>query len=156
MAGEVRTQGTELYVATGGTTVVKIGNIPNIDGIGGSSNDIDVTNFDSAAMEFLQGLSDEGTLNSNINWAITDTSHDALWTLKGSKERVWWIVCLSGSDTAPTAVDGVIVPPAARGSFRFEAVVQQIQINLAANDVIRASLGLRLSNAILYDNGQGS
>lgn len=156
MANEVLTQGTALYVATGGTVITKIGNVPNVDGLGGASSDIDVTNFDSTAMEYLQGLNDEGTASINLNWSPEDASHDTLFALKQSKERVQWCVAAADGTAAPTAVDGEIVAPADRASFIFDATVQQIQWNLAANDVIRASLSLRISGAIEYDNGQGS
>lgn len=153
MANEVLTQGTELFVVSAPTAVTKIGNVPNVDGLGGASSDIDVTNFDSTAMEYLQGLSDEGTASINLNWSPEDTSHDLLYALKQSKERVQFCVCAADGVAPPTAVGSAIVPPANRASFTFSAVVQQIQWNLAANDVIRASLSLRISGAIEYDNG---
>ena len=61
MGGEVLTQGTELFVASGGSEIVKLVNISSATGFGGPSNDIDITNLDSTAMEYLQGLEDPGT-----------------------------------------------------------------------------------------------
>ena len=51
MAGELRTQGTELWYVSAPTAVTKIGNITNYGDFGKTAGDIDVTNLDSTAYE---------------------------------------------------------------------------------------------------------
>ena len=58
----LKTQGTELFMKKGtgtGATIVNIAEIRSMDGIGGGSTDtIDVTDWNSTAKEKLTGLTD--------------------------------------------------------------------------------------------------
>lgn len=157
MSGEVKTQGTEIFVASGGSAIPKLGNVTSLSGPGGSSNDIDITDFDSAAMEYLQGLGDGGTLTINYNFGPTLASQQTIVDLESARSSVEWCVALSNGTTLPTAAAGVITAPAyPRSSIIFTGVVQGHTLDAQANDVWRGTLTIRVSGAPTYNLESGS
>ena len=69
MSNEMKTQGTELYVlddTIAAPAALKIGNITNIGELGGTTDDIEVTNLDDVAKQFIQGLPDNGELSLEL------------------------------------------------------------------------------------------
>lgn len=157
MPGETKTQGTEMWVASGGSAIPKLGNVTSISGLGGSSNDIDITNFDSSQMEYLQSLGDGGTLTVNYNFSPTTASTQTIIDLKESRATVEWCIGLSNGTTLPTAAAGVITAPAyPRSSIVFSGVVQGHTLDLQANDVVRATLTIRISGQEVYNLESGS
>lgn len=136
MSGEVKTQGTKLQLAGTASPVTysAIANVTSLSGLGGQKGDIDITNFDSLAKEFLTGLEDPGSVQAEINYAPADTTQTELWTLKNSGDLRVWRITLSGASPAPY--------------FQFSATVQQFQINFQTDDVVRATVTLRVSGAI--------
>lgn len=151
MGGEIRTQKTQLYAClAGGTTVAAIGNIADLGEFGGQADDIDVTNLDSVAKEFLTGLLDNGELTLQLNLNPQDTVHQDLQSKAGNGVRYPFLVGLSDGTTAPTAVAGALVPPAAsaRTSFAFSASIKSFKFGAKTNDAIRVTVMLRISGAI--------
>lgn len=136
MSGEVKTQGTVLNLAgtASPVTYTAIANVMSISGLGGQKSDIDITNFDSTAKEFLVGLEDSGQVQVEINYAPANTTHTTLWDLKGSGELRTWRIVSPGASPAPY--------------FQFAATVQQFQINFQTDDVVRATVTLRVSGSI--------
>lgn len=138
MSGEKKTQGTLLQlksaVGVSPVTYTAVANVVSISGIGGQKSDIDITNFDSTAKEFLTGLEDPGEVQVEINFAPSAATHDTLWTLKNDGTLRTWRVRMSG--TSPYDY------------FEFAATVKQFQVNFQTDDVVRATVTLRLSGAI--------
>lgn len=150
---ELKTQGTELFVLTGDSagdspdTVLKVGKLTSIDGVGGSASDIDVTNFDSEAMEFLVGLLDNGSANFGLNLDPDDDSHVMLQSLAGGP-RLKWAIGMSDDTTDPTEAGGAFVLPSTRTWLTFEGSLQQWQYAFAVNDAVRVTAAIRISGAI--------
>lgn len=136
MSGEVKTQGTKLKLAgtASPVTYTSMANVTSISGLGGQKGDIEITNFDSLAKEFLTGLEDPGQVQVEINYSPDDTTQDELWALKDSGALRTWRIQLSGASPAPY--------------FAFTATVQQFQVNFQTDDVVRATVTLRVSGAI--------
>lgn len=136
MSGEVKTQGTKLQLAGTASpiTYTNTANVTSISGLGGQKGDIDITNFDSTAKEFLTGLEDPGQVQVEINYSPSDTTQDTLWDLKESGALRTWRIRLSG--TSPF------------NYFQFTATVQQFQVNFQTDDVVRATVTLRVSGSI--------
>ena len=154
MAGELKTQGSELYILdeTGSPQrIVKIANVSSIDGLGGSASEIDITNFDSTAMEYLVGLLDNGAASVSLNLSPNDSSHQLLNTIKGG-DRYYWAIGLSDgtADPIPNPSPGVggISVTIGRSWLTFQASVQQWQYSLSTNDAVRISTSLRISGEI--------
>lgn len=136
MSGEVKTQGTKLKLAGAVSPVAytAMANVTSISGLGGQKGDIDITNFDSTAKEFLTGLEDPGQVQVEINYSPNDTTQNTLWTLKDSGALRSWRIQLSGASPSPY--------------FGFNATVQQFQVNFQTDDVVRATVTLRVSGSI--------
>jgi hypothetical protein len=150
MSGELKSQGSELYLLdeTGSpTTVLKIGNLTSVGALGGSASDIDVTNLDSVAMEFLVGLLDNGAANLGINLDPQNQSHITLDSIKGGI-RYSWALGLSDGTAAPTDNGSAFVLPTTRTFLTFSASLQQWQYDVQVNDAVRVTTALRVSGAI--------
>lgn len=157
MSGEMKTQGTQLFVLDDDSSpdeVVKVGNLTSIDGVGGSASDIDVTNFESQAMEFLVGLPDNGTSNFGINFAPGDESHIFLDGINGGG-RKWWAIGLSdgfdpvtGIGILPTISAGEFDLPNTRTWLLFQGSLQQFKYALATNDAVRVQASIRVSGKV--------
>lgn len=148
MSGELRTQKTEVYILD--TTIKKILNVADVGEFGSQADDIDVTNLDSTAKEFLTGLADNGELTLQINVNPADPVHQMLSESAGTGVRFPFCVALSDGTTPPTGTAGVITPPADtdRTSFVFSASVKSFRFGIKQNDAVRAPCVLRISGGI--------
>lgn len=149
--GEVRTQGTVLYMClAGGTTVATIGKVADVGEFGGQADDIDITNLSSTAKEYLVGLVDNGEMTLQLNLDPQDANHQDLFAKAGDGVRYPCLIGLSDGTTPPTALGGALVPPAAsaRSSFGFVASIKSFRFGAKANDAIRVTCTLRLSGEI--------
>lgn len=155
MSGELKTQGTVIYMLdTSGSPerVLRIANVTTIDSLGGAASDIDVTNLDSTAKEYLVGLQDNGTASFGLNLDPTDDSHQTILENAGGARFYWAIGCSDG--TAPPTlnispgVDTTFTLPATRTWFTFQASIQEATRSFSTDDAIRIQGGLRVSGAI--------
>ncbi len=83
----ISSQGTKIAKNTGTTTTpvwTPIKNVSNLNGFAGSAADIDVTDFDSTAKEYRQGLQDWDTISFDIDVNMKEPSHAALLADKRS------------------------------------------------------------------------
>lgn len=150
MSGELKTQGTELFMLddTGSPErVLKISNLTNIDGLGGSAGDIDITNFDSSAKEYLVGLLDNGTASFGLNLSPSNDSHQTILENAGGNRFSWAIGCSDGT-ADPTLSGGNFVLPSTRTWFTFTASIQEATRAFATDDAIRIQGSLRVSGSI--------
>lgn len=153
MSGELKTQGSELYMLDTSESperVLKIANLTTIDSLGGSASDIDVTNLDSTAREYLVGLQDNGTASFGLNLNPQDESHQKIFEVAGGDRYRWAIGCSDG--TAPPTIAAGNPPnftlPATRTWFTFTASVQEATRAFSTDDAIRVQGGLRVSGSI--------
>lgn len=146
---KVKTQGTELYLlddTDSGNEVRKIGSITGFSGIGGEAGEIDVTDMDSVAREFVTGLQDNGTVNINFDYDPQDESQQTLDALVGGANKRF-LVALSESDTQPT-YSSTYTLPTDRTTFDFSAGVRSFQLDASADDAWRGTTNLRVSGDI--------
>jgi len=132
----IKTQGTKLQIEKAGSPneFADIGQVSGITGFrSGEAVEINVTDFDSSAQEFLMGLKDEGTLNFNLNYDPDDTQHELLETHR----------------TNQTLADFKIQLAAGTNNFfSFSGYVQSFALNLEADDAVRGEVSIRVSGAI--------
>ena len=148
---ELKTQGFELFLldsADTGNEVRKIAQVSAVSGLGGSSTEITTTNFDSARQEFLVGLADSGSLTVNLDFDPQDAGHTTLQSLQGGANKRFF---LAGSEagTDPTYSMSYTLPTD-RTSWDFNAGVQQFQLDMNADDVVRGTVTLRISGAVTF------
>ena len=151
MSGELKTQGTCLYALDNSGSpeqVLKISNLTNVDSLGGSAGDIDVTNFDSTAKEYLVGLLDNGTASFGMNLDPDSESHQFLFDNAGGARFKWAVGCSDG--TAPPTITGgdTFVLPSTRTWFTFSASIQEATRAFSVDDAIRIQGSLRVSGDI--------
>lgn len=75
-------------------TMTKIGNVKDWNGFDGQKSEIDVSNLDSTAKEFIPGLEDFGQLSFNVNVDDTDAGQIALRANKSSNVRTYFKLLL--------------------------------------------------------------
>jgi len=145
---ELKTQGVELFLldsTDSGNQVRKVAKVTSISGIGGSAGEIDITNFDSTAKEFLVGLKDSGSVTVNFNYDPQDASHSTLLGLEGGDNKRFVIAgSEAGTDVTYTST---FVIPTDRTTIDFTAGVQSMPFDLATDDVYRGTITLRVSGA---------
>lgn len=145
---ELKTQGVELFLldsTDSGNEVRKIVKISGISGVGGSAGEIDITNFDSTAKEFLTGLKDSGSVTFNFNYDPEAASHATLLGLEGGS-NVRFVICGSEAATDPTYTSTYVIPTD-RTTIDFTAGVQSVTLDLSTDDAWRGSGTLRVSGA---------
>jgi hypothetical protein len=146
---ELKTQGTELFLlddTDSGNEVRKIGQVTGFSGVGGEAGEIDVTDFDSTAMEYLAALKDNGSISMNVNWDPQDESHQTLDALVGGDNKRFVIACSEGDTDVTYTSDFTL--PTDRTTLDFNAGVRSFQKDFSANDVVRGTVSLRISGAI--------
>lgn len=153
MSGELRTQGTQIWVLDDTATVVSVLEIDNVSDVGEfgpQADDIDVTNLKSTAKEYLVGLPDNGEATLQINFNPQDPVHQFLNDHAGTSTRLQFMVGLSDGTAAPTNVAGVLTTPTNRTTAKFTASVKSFRGSIKANDADRATCSLRISGAITW------
>jgi len=128
--------------ATAGSTpsYQTLGEVKNIDGPSTEVSTIDVTTHSSAASgnyrEFIPSLIDPGTIDVDLNWVHSDTTHQAIWAdLQNRTKRDW----------------KVIPPPNAAGataSITFQAYVTSFPKSFPTDDVTGGKITLRITGAL--------
>lgn len=137
MANEVLTQGTKLQLggAASPQTFSDIANVTGISGPDGQAPEIDVTNFADTARRFLAGLPDNGSVSADINWSSAENTNTTLYSLYQSGATRQYRIVLSNGDY-----------------FEFNAVVLGHPFTFAIDDVVKASISLRVSGAVSFTN----
>lgn len=130
--------GTVTTVAAASKTVTgsaKIGEVKNFNGPGGQASDIDVTTLESTAKEFLQGLQDEGEISLEVNFDPSDVGQTFCRTARAAQSKNNYRVTLP--NTAATKLD-------------FAAFCKGFSLAGGVDDVVKGSLTLRVSGAVVY------
>lgn len=149
----VKSQGTELYfsnIITSSTDdFVKMACPTGISGLGGAADQIDVTCLDATEdRSFVRGLGNPGQVSVPFIMKPAEASHQVLFDLKEDGGIVPWIICLSDGTAQPTMSGGAFVAPAGRTSFKFDAYVSDVNIEVATNEVVRGTLTLQRSGVV--------
>lgn len=150
MSGEILTQGTEVWVldtTQSPPALLKLANATGFPEYGPESSDIDATNLDSTAMEWLTGLPDNGEVTPTMNLA-DNASHRWLFANQGTGQRYSFFIGFSDGTSDPTTDGTTITPPTGRTCDIFQASVKTFRNSVEGNDIVRATCSLRISGAI--------
>lgn len=134
MANCRKTQGSKIEVSGSASPSVftKIVNVTDISESGATLDQIEVTNLDSTAKEFVPGLPDYGTVTFQINYDSDETTHQTIDTLaQGSATAVrdWRITEVGGGS------------PGTRTQFK--GFVQSFQKARAVNSVVKGTVTVK-------------
>lgn len=150
----VKTQGTHLHFLNpeAPTTLVKLTCPTGISGLGGARDQIDTTCLDNTDdRTYVSGLGNPGQVSVPFNLHPGDASHQVLFDLKESGETIDWIISLSDGVAAPTVDTNEIEPPTDRTSAEFQAFVQDVNIDMATNDIVKGTLTLQRSGKVNWN-----
>lgn len=108
--------------------------VTEISGPGGQANEIDVTDLSSSAKEFRMGLQDEGQISLSMLWLPANTVHNNLRTDRANQTLRTFRITFTDSPQT---------------EWVFTAFVLGIEVSNAVDDVTRATVTLRVSDAIV-------
>lgn len=147
---ELKTKGFELFLLDSSDTsneVRKIGEVTGITGLGGGgATEIDVTDFDSTAIEKLNGLENNGDVTLNLKFDPSNSAHTTLDGLVGGDNKRFF---LGGSEagTDPTYSSGYTLPTD-RSSWDWTGPVKSNAFDFNVNDVVRSTVVIGVSGGI--------
>lgn len=146
MTTAVHTAGTKLQRGDGATPTEAFTTIAEVVSISGpteSARQVEVTNFDSAAKEYIAGLRDSGELSFECNFIPESTMQQGLRTDLINRVKRNFKLILNDN-----TVEGD------KTTFTFAAVVTSFAMNGATDDAWKASVTLKISGAptILYSD----
>jgi hypothetical protein len=130
--------GTVATVAAASKTVTgaaKIGEVKSFNGPGGQASEIDVTTLESTAKEFLMGLQDEGEISMEVNFDPADVGQVFCRNARANQTRNSYRITL---------------PNAAATKLDFLAFCKGFSLAGGVDDVVKASLTLRVTGAVTY------
>lgn len=132
----IKTQGIQLKIENEASPneFTLIGQIDSISDIGsGEGEDIDITNFDSLAKEYLQGLPDEGSATFGLVFNPDNVLHERLINLRNAQ---------ASADFKLT------FPSGTKDTLSFTAFVKTFAFDMQANDAVRATVTLRITGLV--------
>ena len=149
----VKTQGSELFFADSTATIpamVKMACPTGISGLGGAADQIDTTCLDNAEdRTYERGLGNPGQVSVPFVLKPSEASHKRLFELKASGVSMNWMICLSDGAADPVHAAGSLTPPSGRTSVGFTAYISDVAIDIATNEVVRGTLTLQRSGAVV-------
>lgn len=159
--GVIETKGTRLFFATplpastsdaDGVVILKVACPTGINGLGGAANQIDTTCLDSVEMEYARGMLNPGQISVPINFIPRSEAHQALLALREDGRSISWMIVFSDQTGSPSSVDSEdrLVSPGDT-TAEFLAYVSDFQIDIATNEIVRATLTLQRSGAVNWD-----
>lgn len=147
--GTLKTQGTRLYFAVTESAIHKVACATGITGLGGPASQINETCLDSTESEYKRGLLEPGQINVPVNFIPRSAAHQALLDLRESGDTVSWMIVLSDQAGTPTNLDstGHLDSPGGT-TAEFLAYLADLNIDIATNEIVRATLLLQRSGAV--------
>lgn len=153
MAGELRSQGTEVFVVNPtdtGKEIIKVANVTNIGEYGYQAGDLITTNLDSRAVEKLSALPDGGDLSLTVNVKAGDAGHEWLEANAGTAPRYQVIIGYSDGTAPPTYTGSAPVIPTTRTFRSFNASLKSFRIQgVSPDSVISAAVTFGVSGEII-------
>jgi len=110
-------------------------NLTSIKGLDGSAKEIDVTNHDSAAVEIVLGLVDNGSISMEFDGDGADSGQQSLQTAK--------------EDTAIRTFKYTL-PSGTNATATFNGYVKKFDMSAPINDKYKRMLDLRISGAVTF------
>jgi len=132
----VDASGYTSYTSGGTATPVtwtKIANVKTFSAFDGSAADVDVTNLDSTAKEFLIGLRDMGQVTLELDLDTTDAGQLALLSKQGSQALAQFKFTLPNNAVAT-----------------FNAYVKKVGASGAVDQPLKRAVDLRVTGAVTW------
>ena len=131
----LETQGVLIQRGDGASPEVftTIPEIVSFDGPGGSASEIDVSDLASSAREFRMGLKDEGDFSFEMMYLPNNAQHSGLQDDRTNRTLRSFQIVLTDSP---------------QSYLKFTGYVREFSISGGVDDVIRASVTLRISGAV--------
>ena len=155
MEGTVKTQGTQLFLidrlTSSDPAIVRFACPTGITGLGGPKDQVETTCLEATDDKtFIAGLGNPGEVSVPFNLIPSAFSHQTLFDLKESGDVLSWIACLSESQTAPTLdSNDEFAAPNDRTSFKFQAYIADVNLDIAGNEIVRGTLTLQRSGPVI-------
>jgi hypothetical protein len=128
---------TGLAYTSGGTatpeTFTKINGFLSYDGFDGSAGDLDVTDLDSVAMEFISGLVDNGKFGFELKRIVADAGQLALRAKLVSGALSGFRLTLPDVSVAT-----------------FDGLVKSMPVSGAVNAVLKGKVDVKISGAVTW------
>jgi len=137
----IKSQGTIVSCSTtydaAATGYTAISNIQSANGIGsGSASDIDVTDLNSTAKEFLQGIKDEGEISLALKYDYSDAGQTIVQTAVDGSNLIYW---------------DVEIPIAGKSTglrLSFAGTPKTFSKDLGVDAVVDSSITIKVSGAV--------
>lgn len=131
----LETQGVLIQRGDGASPEVftTVPEIVSFDGPGGSASEIDVSDLASTAREFRMGLKDEGDFSFEMMYLPNNAQHSGLQTDRTNRTQRNFKITLTDSP---------------QSTMSFAAFVREFSISGGVDDVVRASVTLRITGAV--------
>lgn len=146
--GVIGTKGTRLYFAVSESEILKVACATGIQGLGGPGTQIALGCLEAEEEEFFRGRKQPGTITIPIVLIPRSASHQALADLDESGDVISWMIVFSDQSGAPSTLDSDnhLVSPGST-TVEFLAYVEDIDLNVDDNEVVRGTLTLQRSGA---------
>jgi hypothetical protein len=132
----ISAQGSTLHANTGTIAVpvwTKINGVVSFSGMDGAATDLDITDLDSTAMEYISGLVEEGKFSFEAKRIKTDAGQLALTAARASGEAIGLKLTL---------------PDAAIGTFL--VLVKSVPMAGGVNAVLKGNYDCKISGPVVW------
>lgn len=132
----ISAQGSTVHVNTGTLAVpvwTKINGILSFSGLDGAASEIDCTDLDSEAMEYISGLVDEGKFGYEAKTLAADPGQVAIRAARASG-----------------AVTGVKLTFPDLSVATFSVLVKSIPVNAGVNALLKGSVDCKITGPVLW------
>jgi Lambda phage tail tube protein, TTP len=132
----ISAQGSTLKVNTGTLVApvwLKINGVQSFSGLDGAASDIDSTDLDSTAMEYISGLVDEGKFGFDIKVLHTDPGQLAIRAARASG-----------------ALTGLQLTLPDTGTATFNVLVKAIPMTGSVNSMLKTTVDTKISGPVVY------
>lgn len=150
MGQVIKSKHSQLFVAIAAAEVIKVTRLRSVGFPDGQASEIDISSFDDDWDQFVAGRKATGSTSIEIIYDSVD--HEKLEELHRTGAVVNWLVTAPLSETEgvdkPAAVGGKITAPDTVLCKQFDGFVQNFAVQVADNDVWKATITIRGSGAV--------
>lgn len=135
--GVIESKGCQLLISNGASPEVfnAVGQVTDISGPDGSTPEIDKSDLDSQAREFILGLPDEGSVSLTLNFDSADNYQEDLRDAKINRTLIKARIQLSDSPST---------------KITFEGYVTEFPLNIAVDTIVTVQTTIRISGPVVW------
>ncbi|WP_399696604.1 phage tail tube protein [Xenophilus sp.] len=152
MGTVIKSQGTELFWASGASAATRVVCATSISGLGGAKDQVETSCLDNTEDKtFIGGLGNPGQVTVGFNVHKGEISHEDILALKAAGTVVSWGIYSSDAVTPPTVTGSVMQPVVGRVSAIFQGYVADINIDIQGNDIWKGTITIQRSGPVTFD-----